>query len=712
MRRLACAAAFLFVCPIALAQHFHHATAPDPADTERNSPCTKPLIAADPPPDVDKVYWPVTGNSAALPYFRRGITEYYGFNFEEALLYFRIAKQKDPSMAMASWGIALAAGPNINLGMDARCRALAVSELTCALALAKPQSVTPVERGLIDALALRYAGPVPNTVAYAVAMRNMWDLAAAEKYDWDTRQASDDQKRAASAVMANVGALYAESMLDMRPWGLFDAAYRPALDTKTVIDVLKDSMVAEPKAIGANHFWIHTAEASEHPEEAYASAKLLNYAVPGSEQAVPGSGHLLHMPSHIYLLTGEYARAMASNTDAVHRDREQYEVPCRGWYSDYTQNLHCPQLYYGHYLSHNLFFRAVSAAFGGQSAESVKSACETREHAAHFLANEPGLQRYMTAPLMTMVMNRNWTSILAQAEPAELCYMAPFGPPKYPLNGCHIYDATLHWAKGMAYVAGGRAGLEQARVEYAEMAKQMDKIVPPTPTGWGNNTAAAVLSVSQSKLQALLIWQGGGLCGPCAPCGTAGQCEKHDPCENHCLECASAEQAIEHLKLAVTHEDALVYDEPPQLFPPAREALGGSYLRQANGYASMVYPERREPWATKAREMYEMALIPFEEEIGRHRASGRPLYGKMRALEGIRRFQVKERVTEDDVNNAKDAFCKAWGDADYTMSLDELWPSASVTDGDHPYVCPGKEQLPKRPADAPSDCKLPPPPAS
>src|SRR5882724_3698113 len=149
MRRLVLATVFLLACPIAFAQHFHHATAPDPADSERNSPCTKPLIPADPPPDVDKVYWPVTGNTAAMPYFRRGITEYYGFNFEEALLYFRIAKQKDPSMAMASWGIALAAGPNINLGMDTRCRALAVSELTCALALAKPQSVTHVERGLI-----------------------------------------------------------------------------------------------------------------------------------------------------------------------------------------------------------------------------------------------------------------------------------------------------------------------------------------------------------------------------------------------------------------------------------------------------------------------------------------------------------------------------------------------------------------------------------
>jgi len=515
MRRLALAAVFLLVCPIALAQHFHHATAPDSADPDRNSPCTKKLVAAVPAPDVDKVYWPVTGNADAQQDFRRGITEYYGFNFEEALVYFRIAKQKDPNMAMASWGIALAAGPNINLGMNDRCRQLAVCEIGNAMTLAKPGSVTRVEKGLIDALALRYAGRDVNTVAYAVAMRNAWDFASAVKHDADKSATSDDQKKRAAAVMANVGALYAESMLDMRPWGLFDAAYRPALDTNTIIDVLETSMKAEPDAIGANHFWIHTKEASEDPEAACGAAKLLNYAVPGSEKcdrnytsqepdkkhppAVPGSGHLLHMPSHIYLLTGEYERAMSSNTDAVKKDREQYEGVCRGWYPEYTKNLNCPQLYYGHYLSHNLFFRSISAAFGGQSAEAVKSACDTREHAVHFVANEPGLQRYMTAPLMTMVMNRNWDAILTQAEPDENCYMSPFVPPAYPQNGCHIYKATLHWARGMARAAAGRAGLTEARIEFGKMGTQMGMIVPPTPIGWGNNTAAAVLAIDHQR---------------------------------------------------------------------------------------------------------------------------------------------------------------------------------------------------------------------
>jgi hypothetical protein len=722
MRRIALAVVFLLVCPIAFAQHFHHATAPDPADSERNSPCTKKLVPADPPPDVDKVYWPVTGNDNAQQDFRRGITEYYGFNFEEALLYFRSAKQKDPSMAMASWGIALAAGPNINLGMDDRCRQLAVCEIGNALTLSDSR-ITPVEKGLIQALALRYEGPVTNTVAYAVAMRNVWDSAKESKNEtYEKDPSAVAKKKRAAAIMANVGALYAESRLDMRPWGLFDAAYRPALDTDTIIDVLKDSMLAEPDAIGANHFWIHTMEASKDPGAACDSAKLLNYAAPGPEKcdgnyqsqgseksAVPGSGHLLHMPSHIYLRTGEYGRAMTSNTDAVQKDREQYGVPCGGWYSDYNKNVHCPQLYYGHYLSHNFFFRTVSAAFGGQSAEAVKSACETREHAVHFLANEPGLQRYMTAPLMAMVMNRSWNAILAQSEPDATCYMSPFGPPKYPENGCHIYKATLHWARGMAYGAGRNRDVPQARAEYDAMATEMAKIVPPTPTGWGNNSAAAVLAINQSTLQALIAWQGGG---PCEICSSS-----EVPCEYSCQKCAYGEQAIEHLKLAVTHEDALVYDEPPQVFPPAREALGGAYLRSADYNVSLesLHPELD----TKALELYETANSTFEAEMGQHRASGRPLYGKLRALQGVRRLQIKlgvtiakHLVTEADVKKAGEAFCEAWGNADYTMGMDELWPPMPWIDNDNqPYSCPGKEQLPRRPASPPTDCNLPPAPA-
>jgi len=677
MRHALSAAVFLLVCPIALAQHFHHASAPPaPGDELRNSPCTKILVDAVPQPDVLKVYWPVTGSHAAMLYFSQGMTEYYGFNYEEALRNFRRAKGADPNMAMASWGIALAAGPNINLGMDNRCRDLAVSEMACAVDLAKKQKgvITPVEEGLINALALRYAGPITETVAYTVAMRNVWEMAK-----------NAARTKESAATMANVGALYAESMLEMRPWALYDAAYRQALDTQTIIDVLKESMAValakDTEAIGANHFWIHTVEASDDFNRALPSAELL-------DKAVPGSGHLLHMPSHIYLLRGEYAKAMASNTEAVRVDRSQYKDSCSGWYSQYTDNLSCPQLYYGHYLSHNLFFRSVSASFSGQSAEAVTSACETREHAIHFQANEPGLQRYMTAPLMTLVLNRNWDAILNQEKtPPSNCYMKPFLP-----NGCHILTATWRWARGMAYAAKGN--IAGAVNEYDAMATEMLDIAHPTPTGWGNNSAAAVLAIAQSTLQARYTWAG-GQCKPCEPCGD--KCKASAPC--NASRCGGGpcqqdiiDQTIEHLKLAVTHEDALVYDEPPQWLPPAREALGGVYLRAA----------RLIPDSGKRKEMFMKAEKTFDQEIVRHRESGRALYGRIRALIG-------REASSGELADARERFCKAWKDADYTMTELDLWPALDGGDGGVSTItCPKETQIV---APSSRSCPpLPPPP--
>jgi tetratricopeptide (TPR) repeat protein len=685
MRRLALATLFLLVCPIAIAQHQHAMAAPG-----RISPCTKNnykrneantvfnQAALD--TNLQKVIWPVSHADTekgrnAQKYFSQGMTEYYGFNYEEALRNFRSAGQQDPDMAMAWWGVGLAAGPNINIGMDDQCREVALSAIACAKDLLRDFKLRPVEIGLIDALALRYAGPLTETTAYAVAMRHVWEKA---KTDWDQPPQEANKKHDAE----NVGALYAESMIELRPWGLFDAAYREALDTPTILNVLLEAMKPEPNsdvskcidssqpnaalgtcpdpdAIGAVHFYIHAIEASLTPRFGEKSANVLNDA------KAPRAGHLLHMPSHIYLLMGEYLASMQSNTEAVKTDKEQYGKACEGSYGNYADNVNCPQLYYGHYLSHNLFFRTVSAAFNGQSKEAQKSACETRNHATRFEANEPGLQRYMTAPLMTLVMNRNWSAILdglisEEHLPAD-CDMTPFAG-----NGCHIYRAMWHWARGMAYAADGDSynahvtNLRFARTEYDLMAVEMLEIAPPTPTGWGNNTAAAVLSIAQSTLQARYTWAGGS-CRPCVGCGDP-------PCKAVCdvSECRGSEcsdtidQGIEHLKLAVTHEDALVYDEPPQWFPPTREALGGAYLRVAKSF-----PNNTTDQAQKRIRMFELAEKTFDEDLLRHSKSGRSLYGKMLAIEG----QGKSATA------AKKAFCEAWGNADYVMTEKDLWPA-------------------------------------
>lgn len=580
MRRVVFAALFLLVCPIAVAQHFHHAVSNAPEDQYRVSPCTKEFAPAVLQPELQKVLWPVTGNADAQKFFSQGMTQYYGFNYEEAMRNFRAAANADQWMAMASWGIALAAGPNINLGMDDDCRVLARRESEKAVVLAKrQQGITKLEVELVNALPPRYADPVMETVAYSVAMGKIWDTAQDK---------------------ANVGALYAESMLDLRPWGLFDNDHRPALDTDRIYFVLRTAMVAEPNAVGANHFWIHAVEASAKPDDALRSANLL-------QTLVPASGHLMHMPSHIYLLLGDYKKAVDRNVKAAAVDVVQFAEPCRGSFKEYSANRKCPQLYYGHYLSHNLFFRAVSATFLGRSKEALQSARETRTHVERFVANEPGLQRYMTAPLMTLVMNRNWEAILQEPEPPAACYIQePFKQP----TGCHILRSIWHWARGMAYAT--RGDVATARKEYDAMAARMRQIVPPTPIGWGNNSAAAVLAVAQSMLQARFRWA------------------------------ANQQEAIEHLKLAVTHEDALVYDEPPQWFAPAREALGGTYLQT---------------------EKFEMAKETFEEELRRHPKSGRALYGLMRAL--------KEKG--EPYAEVEKQFQAAWKDADYVMTDQALW---------------------------------------
>jgi tetratricopeptide (TPR) repeat protein len=615
MRRGVPAFVLLLLCPVASAQHFHHAVESRPGQEARLSPCTKavrlPLIK---PPLVEAlqlVQMPVTHvTDDAQRFFNQGMTQYYGFNFEEALRNFLAAADANgptKEMAMASWGIALASGPNINLGMDYPCLELAQKQSEHAKKLADDQHVSTLERQLIAALFSRYhdaAEPVAE-VAYSVAMSGVWETSNKNK---------------------DVGALYAESMLDLRPWAVYDECQRPALDTDRLRQVLQDAMGdgKDPRTVGAQHLWIHTVEASPNPREALASANRLETW--GKE-----SGHLSHMPSHIYLLLGDYKKAADINKKALDVDWGQFFAACDGKYDKYSKNDACPQLYFGHYLCHNLFFRTVALAFLGQRQEAWEAALMTRGHAERFVANEPGLQRYMAAELMTLVMNGRWDVILddknRQKKPPDDCYAEPF-----KTTGCHLINSIWHWARGTARAARGDVAL--ARTEYAAMEKEMADIANPAstgPTGWGNNTAAAILAIPRSLLKARISWE-----------------------EGH------YEEAIAHLKLAVTHEDALVYDEPPQWFPPARESLGGALLQGGDCDA---------------------AAAIFEADLGRHTESGRALYGLMRAL----------KRSSKPYSSVEGRFHVAWADADKDYGLEEsvLWPAQKAgSDPLIPKPCP------------------------
>ena len=585
MRRVISAAVLLLLCPVAMAQHFHHAAPTDSAV----SPCKKLFDPLDPATDLkaglQAVPWEVVGTPNAKAFFNQGMTLYYGFNYEEALRNFRAAiVANNGEMAMASWGIALAAGPNINLGMDDPCRDLAQKESANAVRLAKPPAVTELQRQVINALPLRYANPadpIAEAVAYAVAMREVWKNAKNEP---------------------NVGALYAESLVELRPWALYDDCNRAAINTQEIRGVLQAAMTSTD-SIGAHHYWIHTVEASDSPDDALDSANRLR-------TWAPLAGHLRHMPSHIYFLRGDYKQAVESNVEASDADWAQYSRVCKGEFEEYSENKKCPQLYFGHYLCHNFFFRAVSLEFLGQHGDALRQAGYSSGHAARFVANEPGLQRYMAARFMALVMDRAWNQIFVEPVP-DICGKSPVKE-----TGCHIIRSIRHWARGMAQASKApRPDFVEANAEYVAMASDMGDIVKAGPTSWGNNTALAVLAIPRSILKARILWAEG-----------------------------REAEAIEHLKLAVTHEDALVYDEPPQWFPPAREALGGAFLQLDCVWASAT----------------------FEEELTHHKESGRALYGLKRVFDKAGKPNP----------NVDARFGEAWKHADYTLTDDALWPPA------------------------------------
>jgi hypothetical protein len=652
MRRVACAALFLLVCPTAFAQMHggHHLSAGSA------SPCTKELAPAQLQEDFQKVKWPAIGGKPdAQFFFSQGMTQYYGLNYEEAMRNFRMAKQLDPAMAMAPWGIALAAGPNINLNMTDACHVLARSAVDCALRIAgepglpdvkrmencdASQAVSGLERDLINALKDRYDYPVGDQDAYQRhAELYSGDLAAV----WTSRPKDK-----------NLSTLYAESMMDLNPWDLYNKYGQPKRQqTITIVEVLKNSTGDSPEAIGANHFYIHAVEGANpfegsiHPIDALPSADLL-------QTQVPASGHLVHMSSHIYLLRGDYEGSLKVNLKASNDDVTQYSDACRGTYTMYSKNYdqktkegNCPPLYYGHYLSHNYFFGSVSATFLGRSKDAIALACQTQDHVQRFMANEPGLQRYLTAPLTTMVVNRNWKTICEQTA----CDHANVPPPAFEhcysqgtvASPCRVLRAIWYWARGMARTTKG----ENARAELNAMNREIEQLPPCEKTDetdtrtvdnpFGNNCAKDVLSIGLNILDARSEWADAIQYGPA---GT-----------------------IISLEGAVGREEDLIYDEPPQWFTPARESLGGAFLQIANRATSS-------PTRTL---YYGKAFDQFVWELRRHPKSGRALYGKMRALQGLER--EGESKAGETAAKAKSDFDEAWKNADYTMTDADLWPA-------------------------------------
>ena len=271
-----------------------------------------------------------TTNPEAQKFFDQGLTLVYGFNHEQAIRSFERASELDPNAAMPYWGKALALGPNYNIDVDPDREkgSFATIQIAKKLAANGPEN----ERDYIDALSKRYSDDPKVDLTklahnYADAMR-----ALAHKYPDDP----------------DAQVLFAESLMDLHPWQLFNVEGKANENTPEIIATLEATLKRWPDHPGANHYYIHAVEAGPHPELANASAKRL-------ESAVPAAGHLVHMPAHIYLRTGDYSAAVKSNQDAIAAD------------NSFLQTTGTANSMYGMmYLGHNVSFLYYAAGMNGQ----------------------------------------------------------------------------------------------------------------------------------------------------------------------------------------------------------------------------------------------------------------------------------------------------------------------------------------------------------
>ena len=388
-----------------------------------------------------------TRNPQAQAYFDQGLKLVFAFNHDVAIKSFQRAAELDPDLAMAHWGIALSLGPNINLPMDADAHRAAYAEVQKALALESRASVA--ERAYIDALATRYsanadADQQPLQIAYKNAMQDL-----ARRYPND----------------ADAAVLYAESLMDLRPWKWWTPDGKPAEGTLEIVNVLERALAQHPDHIGANHYYIHAVEASQHPEKALPAAKRL-------EKLAPAAGHLLHMSAHIYIRTGNYPEAARVNEAAVRADEALAKSGELNFYRI---------AYYGH----NLHFLAVYNALSGDSARAIAAANKLYAHSERWIREVTQLDFFMVTPAMVLIQFERWDDILALPEP-------PF---EVPLTG-----VIWHFARTLAFA--GKNRLAEAAIERGKFLKDVQSL--PRKMEFGNNTSGAVVAVAQLYLEGRL----------------------------------------------------------------------------------------------------------------------------------------------------------------------------------------------------------------
>ena len=436
----------------------------------------------------------------AQQFFNEGLTLLYGFNHEESFKSFERAAALDTASPMPHWGMSLALGTNIN--DIAPADRLKQAHTHLAEAEKRKANGSDVERGLVEALAKRYvADPsgdqAPREQAYSDAMGDL------------SKKFPDD---------LDVATLYAESLMNLRPWRLYKADGTPEPGTATIVATLERVMGDNPNHPGANHYYIHAVEASTTPDRAVPQANRL-------ETLVPGAGHLVHMPAHIYIRTGQYSKSAKSNADAAAVD-EKY-IKATG-----AQGLY-PVMYDGH----NLQFESAAAMYAGNLAQAQSAAQRTVKLADPIADQMVMIEPFAAQELSVLVRFGQWAPILEVKPPAPTRLMQ---------------TALFHFARGAALAATGK--VPEAEAELTSLKAVSAKIPKDAMVG-AANTAVTVTEVAIADLTARIADARGDL-----------------------------NAAIKGFTDAVAAEDRLGYNEPPDWLNPERERLGAVLLR-ARRYA-------------------------------------------------------------------------------------------------------------------------------
>jgi tetratricopeptide (TPR) repeat protein len=475
-------------------------------------------------PGLGDINHPVsTNNVEAQKFFNQGLDYIYAFNHAEAVRSFKTATELDPQLAMGYWGMALALGSNYNVPADGPSLLTAYSNLQKALELAP--KANEHDRAYINALAKRYSSDLRvDQQKLAVDYKNAMG-ALSKRYPADLDAAT----------------LYAESMMNLRPWKLWTLDGKPAEGTLEIVSVLESVLRRNPNHSGANHYYIHAVEASTNADRALPSAERLG-------KIAPGAGHLVHMPSHIYIRTGDYNKAAQANVDAIKVDR------------DYMTKTGDESLYVMIYYHHNIHFLASASAHKGRYADSIKAARELEASVKPHLKDMPMLEMFGAYPIVSLVRFGRWDDVLQQPKPDD---------------ALKVTSVYWHFARGSAFVAMGQ--LDNAASELNALQALVKTVPADAPLG--NNLAADILKIPDLMLAGKIAFARG-----------------------------DKQAAFDSLNKAAAAEDAMYYDEPADWDLPVREVLGALLLSSGDAAeAEKVFREELRRHHGNGRAMFGLA---------------------------------------------------------------------------------------------------------